>query len=397
MQLVKFLIYGAALSHILGAFGLFPFGSSSVAVYVADFLLILSILFFAIWIINTKQNILIPPLFRLIILFWIVGIVSLLWSLNFFALSELIGGLYLVRFALYSTILLIIYNLCQRGVIKTICLINLFLTIGLALAVLGFFQYIFFADLERLAEFGFDPHKGRLASSFLDPNFTGAYLILTSSLALYKYLVAKQKKIWLVILLILTLAIILTFSRSAFLMLAVSGFIFGILRWKKLILALIIITILSSFLVPQFLDRIKGGLTIDRSAQERFETYRNGLYIFDMSPLVGIGFNNLRVAQDHINLLKPYSQEGGHGGSGIDSGIIFTLATTGIAGLIIYLLFWINLLKHLFVKKTTLSLIFFSLFIGLLVNGQFINSLFFPPIMLWVFSMVGILLCERGK
>lgn len=395
MQLVKFLIYGAGLSHILGAFGLFPFGSSSVAVYVADFLLILSILFFAIWIINTKQNILIPQLFKLIILFWIVGVISLLWSMNYFALNELLGGLYLIRFAIYSMVMLIIYNLGQKSVIKLDSLINLFLTVGLALAVLGFFQYIFFGELERLTEFGFDPHQGRLASSFLDPNFTGAYLILTSSLALYKYLMAKQKNIWLVVLLVLTLAIILTFSRSAYLMLIISGFIFGILKWKKLILVLIIILILSSLLVPRFLDRVKGGLTIDNSAKERFETWRNGLYIFARSPVIGVGFNNLRIAQEQLNLFKPYSQEGGHSGSGISSGIIFILVTTGVVGFIVYLLFWTNLLKHLFVKKTTLSLIIFSLFLGLLVNGQFINSLFFPPIMLWVYSMVGISLCER--
>lgn len=396
MQLVKFLIYGAGLSHILGAFGLFPFGSSSVAVYVADFLLILSILLFAIWIINTKQSIYIPSLFKLIILFWIVGAISLLWSLNFFALNGLLGGLYLVRFILYSAAMLIIYNLGQKSVVKLDSLINLFLTVGLALAVLGFFQYIFFADLERLVEFGFDPHKSRLVSSFLDPNLTGAYLILTSSLALYKYLVAKQKKIWLVILLTLILAIILTFSRSAYLMLIISGFIFGILKWKKLILILVIILILSSLLIPRFLDRVKGGLTIDNSAKERFETWRNGLYIFARSPVIGIGFNNLKIAQDQLNLFKPYSQDGGHGRSGIDSGIIFTLATTGVVGLTLYLLFWINLLKYLFVKKTTLSLIFFSLSLGLLVNSQFINSLFFPPIMLWVYSMVGISLCEKG-
>lgn len=396
MQLVKFLLFSVALSHIIGAFGLFPFGSSAGALYIGDVLLILSILFFAIWVINTKDKLVMPPLFKLITLFWLIGIVSLIWSLNFFPFLELFGGLYLIRFIIYSATLFIVYNLFQKGVIRVDNLINLFILVGLSLATLGLLQFIIFPDLGELVGFGFDPHKGRLSSPFLDPNFTGAYLNLTSGLVLYKYITTKERKVWLVTLIMLIVAIILTFSRSTYLMFAISSVVFGILKWKKVIPSLVVIFILSSLIVPQFLTRVKGGLTIDVTARERFTNWKNGLYIFSKSPILGVGFNNLRIAQKKLNLFRPYSKEGGHSGSGTDSGAIFVLATTGIVGLFLYTLFWLKLLKALIIQSSLLSFILFSLFLGLLINGQFINSLFFPPIMFWFYSMVGISVVERG-
>ena len=96
----------------------------------------------------------------------------------------------------------------------------------------------------------------------------------------------------------------------------------------------------------------------------------------------------MRYAYKNNNLIKTYSEDGGHSGAGVDSSLIFVLATTGVLGFLGYMYFWYKVLQDHF-NLSSLSLSVLSIFLGLLINSQFINSLFFPPLMFTLFFWLG--------
>lgn len=401
MYLVKFLLLGAVIAGLFGELGHFPFGSSSGAIYLADVLILLTLIFSSIWLVSTGAKVYLPKAFKWIALFWLVGILSLAFSLWSFSPAEVAkGSLYLIRFALYSMTFLIAFNLKRSGILTVESLVFVMTRTGLAVAILGFIQLIvlpnFNSSLIFLTDFGFDPHQGRLASTFLDPNFVGTYLVLTLGLIVYRLKKYGGRFEWFVAG-VVALAVILTLSRSAYLMAGV--LILGIVitfgkNWnfkQKTAAALTAVILAGSLFLfyPRVYERLWGGLAIDVSAAQRFESWEKGWTIFQRSPLIGVGFNNLRTVSDKWNLVKAYSSDGGHAGAGIDSSLLQVLATTGVVGFVVYLGFWVRIWRSLRKKNDVLKKNLLFLLIGLFLDSQFINALFFPPIMLMVFSLLG--------
>ena len=139
-------------------------------------------------------------------------------------------------------------------------------------------------------------------------------------------------------------------------------------------LKLLLLGILFVIILP-FLPRPGGdGVKLERvfSIKQRIDNYQDSLVIIKDHPVFGVGFNTLRYYQN-----QPLS----HAGAGLDSSLLFVLATTGILGFLAYL----NLLNHIY--KTSL-LIKISLIV-LLTHSLFQNSLFYPWILIWFFSLVG--------
>lgn len=386
MNLIWFLTIGTIFSVALGEFGHFPFGGGTVAVSVTDILLTITVATLLIWQLGIQRKLVIPVAFKILILFWITGLISLIFS------NQFQGGLYLVRFILYSTSFWLGYLLIINEQVKIDRVLLLILSSGLILALVGLIQIVIFPDLSFLADFGFDPHQNRLAATFLDPNFIGAYLSLCLGLGFFFWLKDK-KKLWLVLSLLLILAVILTFSRSAYLMLGLEFIFFGLFKERKIIFFMFLAIAILYLFVPRFAERIDGALRLDVTALERVESWQKGWEVFQRSPFLGVGFNNLRYAYERNNLFKVFSPDGGHSGSGVDSSFIFILATTGIAGFIVYFTWIAFMLKKIFsTQKETLrefKLILSFMVISLLVNSQFINSLFYPPIMLVMFILLG--------
>lgn len=387
MNLVRFLTIGSIFAILLGEFGKYPFGSSSGAVGVMDLLLAGAITFLVIWQIGIKKVITLPLLFKIIILFWGVGLLSLLISGN------LTGGLYLLRFILYSSALWLGFNLIKSGNLLLTTLLKFIVAVGVGVALIGFLQVLLYPNIENLSAFGYDPHRGRLVSIFLDPNFTGSFFSICLMIAIYLYLRLKDNRLFIVMTILLA-AIILTFSRSAYLMVGIELLLFSIFRSRKLLIGMIIAVLLLYVGVPRFAERINGALFVDRSASERFGSWQNGLVVFQQNPVFGVGFNNLRSVFEREDLFKVFSADGGHSGAGIDSSILFILATTGVVGGSVFLFFLTLLFKSLILtlegkRNKDYSLILLCILVGLLINSQFINSLFFPPVMLVLYLLVG--------
>lgn len=379
MNLVWFLTIGTVLSVILGELGRYPFGSPG-AVGITDLILSASLDFLLIWQLGIKRKVVPFPGWKLALGFILTGVISLLLS------KDLSGAAYLVRFTVYSLVLWLSFSLCLSKTSSFEGIKKLLILVSVILAFHGFLQLLIFPNLTFLTDFGFDPHQFRLTSTFLDPNFMGALLNIGLLLSLDS-LRLKRSKLNLFSLAVLSVAVVLTFSRSAYLMLAVSLLLYGLFKMKKLVVVLLVAALALYLFFPSFTKRVNGGLSIDQSASQRFISWGNGLEAFRDSPIFGVGFDNLRDYFARKDLFAVFSSNGGHSGEGVDSSLIFLLATTGVVGLAFYLAWFIYMIE--LSLKHPQGKVILCIMVGLLIDSQFINSLFYPPIMLFVNLLLG--------
>ena len=136
----------------------------------------------------------------------------------------------------------------------------------------------------------------RAIGTSVDPNVFGGLLVLIGSLAAPQ-LVAKRPLFprWLTIGLfgLIFLALILTFSRGAFLALVAGlGFV-AIMRYRNLI-PYIIVAGLFLLLLPiaqEYIVRLVDGFTgQDLATQMRFGEYRDAVSLIQRYPIFGVGF-----------------------------------------------------------------------------------------------------------
>jgi O-antigen ligase len=275
------------------------------------------------------------------------------------------------------------------------------LGVTIGLAILGFIQLIYVPDFAFMSRLGWDPHQGRLLTTFFDPNFAGGFFSFVISLILGVWFLSadKNQKIWLAIIgLIIFIALILTFSRSAYLGFMVCFVLVSLIRsWKITVFGLIIISLfLISF--PKAVSRIKGAWSLDETARARIESWQQGWEIISDHPIVGVGYNTLPYVKPNYY----FSQQDklARSAGGIDSSILTIWATTGIFGLLIYLgmyamIIWqsfkayLNKVNSRFIRGFGLGLA--VAMIGLLAHAQFVNSFLYPPMMILIWLCGGIL------
>ncbi|MBI2327517.1 O-antigen ligase family protein [Candidatus Curtissbacteria bacterium] len=366
----------------------------SAAITIADVFVSLTILFFLIYSLLITKNVKIPgKIFFPAALFTLAALASLFLSLVNFSIAQIAtSALFLFRFFSYFLLTIVFYNIIKRRQILN--WVHAFLLIGSIFIIIGFIQFVTFSDLSFLTPYGWDPHRKRIVSSFLDPNFAGFVIttVAAFSTSLFLY---KKSLIYLFVSCISFLATILTFSRSSYLAAIFIILTIGILKSSKLIATAFIVFLITFLIIPQMRIRIIGALTLDETAQARLTSWQNALAIFETSPVFGIGFNTYRYAQAEFGFFPP-GELGGHSGSGTDSSLLLVLATTGIFGTFFFLLLLISIFNCLRKKADSsyLHLASIASFIGLLIHSQFVNSLFFPQIMLILWFILGLNLVD---
>src|SRR3990167_11370300 len=129
-----------------------------------------------------------------VLVFSLFATSSTVFALNQFSPKEIfISSLFLLRFSLYFSVMIITLNVVKREKMEK--WVSIFLSAGIILAFLGFLQLLFVPNLLFLAPYGWDPHKMRIVSSFLDPNFVGIVFVFLASFSLSSYLFKKKLKI----------------------------------------------------------------------------------------------------------------------------------------------------------------------------------------------------------
>lgn len=311
------------------------------------------------------------------LLFILIATISLIFTPLKLEFKEyLVSFSYTIRLFLYALFIWLLYSNAFPSFNKNI--ITTLKYSGVGLSILGLLQFILLPDLSFLSKYGWDPHYFRTVSTFLDPNFAGAYFALT-----FYLLFNEVKNKWKTILIIIVyLSLLTTFSRSSYLMFLISGLSLSFFnRSKKMLFSIILLfsILLLGFNIytrliskPRNIDRIK-------SASYRLNTWQQGIDIFRAYPILGVGFNTYRYAIK-TNSLGDEQFINSHGSSSNDSSLLFVLSTTGIIGAIFYCVFLITLFKQGLKREFILS----SSILGLLVHSIFANSLFFSPILLWL-------------
>jgi len=389
MRLSKLLLITTIVSILSGQLIRLNFASSVLTL--TDIFMATTIVVFIAQSLLTKKSLKIPKsIFTPTVLFILSALASSILAINYFTTSQIIIALsFLLRFSAYFILSVITYNLVKREQIFSY--LNFLLWLGFIFSALGIIQLIFYPDLSPLQIFGWDPHQKRLVATILDPNYTGGILAIFVSIATSLYLF-KNKIIYLLITIFFIFVLFLTFSRSAYLALLISMFVVGLIKSPKVILVIISVFILAFFSITQVKDRIMGAFAVDDTASARIESWQKAIVIAKDNPFFGVGFNTYRFAQVKYNFFTQEDPLGGHSGAGSDSSFLFVAATTGIFGLLFFVIFNLAIFKNFAQgsRENCLKLASFASFAGLILHTQFVNSFFFPQTMLLLWFIVGL-------
>ncbi|MBI5466956.1 MAG: O-antigen ligase family protein, partial [Candidatus Kerfeldbacteria bacterium] len=235
----------------------------------------------------------------------VVMAVSLLVNVPKYAGHELVSGaLYFFRWLEYLTIFWMGLDFFRTRE-RSASYLQLMTWTGVALAVLGFIQLRLFPDFSFMVPQGWDPHVGRLLSTWFDPNFLGGYLALLTTIA---FTIALSRgwwagRWWWAAVFVMTVAIILTFSRSGYVGLVAGVGIVTAFRSRALLFVGLLAGICLVLFVPRIQERVIGVRTIDETAQLRLVSYRNALEVIRDHPVIGVGYNLYKYTQVQYGFL----------------------------------------------------------------------------------------------
>jgi len=343
-------------------------------------------------------------------------IFSLLLRITEVPLKEIItASLYPLRYLVYLLLPLTLTPLLSESPRLTFFYIRSLILTFIIICTAGLLQLAIFPNLQFLEYAGYDPHFFRVVSTWLDPNFLGAGLVFAIILTLalpHKIITPTQKAITLGL---CTLTLILTFSRSAYIMAMLAVLIFATLQRSWKIFAGLILALTLTYAIYAFpRTQLDASRNIDRafSANLRLKSYFQAYTLFLQNPITGIGYNLTRYEKNK-NLMVLDMQQGGNSGGGVDSSWLLIIATTGAIGFIAFLSFWVRLayfiidntaqthskkhfesLKIFLYKAAPIDHAAVSLLVAWSIHSWFINSLFYAYLLiLWsiTFSLTQVL------
>lgn len=411
-KLKKIILLVIFLVLPLGYFARINLGSVFIGLYYWDVLLSGYLFLFIFQNFKNFSKFKLPVFYKILIAFIIYAGFATLSSYRYLdSLSDfVISSLYLIRWSIYMFSAIAVYFDLKRKVIGFGFIKVLIISEGLLIAIFGFLQLIFIPDFTLLdSSLLWDPHKNRLAGLYFDPNFAGIILVLALSVLtsdILNYLESKQSKsmkmVLFYVLSFLTIftAIVLTFSRSSWLALSVSILVVGIIKYKWIIPIAIFAMFLVYYAVPRVQTRITGITDPSDSFYFRVISWTETYEVAKKNPLIGYGFNTYRYIRQNQGFIKYDEGLGDRSDAGSDSSILFVWVTTGLVGLTIFSIAHIKLFFQSLklAKVNNFVLMFVGFQIALLVNSQFINSVFFPALAInfAIYVALFLLLKERS-
>lgn len=141
----------------------------------------------------------------------------------------------------------------------------------------------------------------RAIGTSIDPNAFGGVLVLVGVLAVPQFFAVKplfRRPVTLLILGLIFVALLLTFSRGAFLALAAGVFFLAAVRYRKLFVYGLIVLVLILVLpwTQEYVVRLVQGLNFfnfsqtDLASQMRLGEFRDAWFLIQRYPLFGVGF-----------------------------------------------------------------------------------------------------------
>lgn len=376
---------------------------------------IVTAIFIAAWIFRKllHEQKITPSAFGVPLLaFLAIGLLSLVQgaavlydAIGFDLKQYIIGGLYLGRLIMYSLTFFAARDLMmgEKDVKRAWHWLS---AATILVAVAGFIQFVVYPDFTSMAiKYGWDPHIGRLLSTWFDPNFVGGFFAVIALIALSVFLYQKQfttKAILGVMFLVLVYALILTYSRSGYLALAIGLLAIGVWKFRRILLAMLVLGLLLGAIFPRSLDRITDGFNFDATAQKRIVSWQHGISVLARYPLLGTGYNLIAPIQDEMGLVGEFDI---NNRAGFENSLLTVLVAMGIPGLLVFVWLWLKILGQAFILASNcylsnwgrgFSLGVFAGLLGLVVHSLFINSLLFVLIYLPLMVLLAGIDCLRA-
>lgn len=193
------------------------------------------------------------------------------------------------------TFVLVTQNVTTKGEVKYIAY-----ALGLSAALVvayGFFQYLFGIDTSEMKWVdgeAFPELRKRVFSTWENPNILAAYLdiVICVLLGLLAKLEDKAVRLWLGGAMLACLACLaMTYARGAFLTIVVILAGYGIIRDKRILLAVIVVIAGILFLDPVLLERMKTAFSVaDTSSEMRIAMWESTVQMIMDHPVLGIGW-----------------------------------------------------------------------------------------------------------
>jgi hypothetical protein len=152
----------------------------------------------------------------------------------------------------------------------------------------------------------------RATSTSIDPNVLGGLLIFIGAITAPQVISPKPvlpRRISWMLLALVTLCLILTYSRSSFAGLLFAFFLLGVLRYPRLVLlgllTLAVIYVLppAQVYVQRFIEGVQGQ---DLATQMRFGEYRDALTLISRYPWFGVGFAGTPDIDTYLGVSNVY-------------------------------------------------------------------------------------------
>jgi len=238
---------------------------------------------------------------------------------------------------------------------------------ALTTAIFSLGQYFLFPNMRRLFYLGWDPHYFRMVGLFLDSSLAAAvYGFLFLFFSLYK----KKRNLYLAGLFLIFVA--LSFSRGAYLSLALTVIIYAIINRRYWYLA-VFLSLLSLFvfLAPKPFGE---GVNLKRtfSFYSRAVDLKLAVKVWRKKPILGIGYNH--IGEEKNKLPFPAYLPPSHASASFSSSWAIILATTGLLGLAGFGYFLFR------VMKKTPSVGYLILFLG--IFSLFDNVILHPLVLI---------------
>lgn len=341
------------------------------------------------------------------------------------------GALYPARIIATLAVAIVITNTFKKYEISGEKICKYFINNYLVVGIIGIIQLVFFPEAFDFYDIFYnigvyftnpDPHIGRLLSTYFDPNFLAACMIIPTILALDLFSRTNKRKYLLEIIFFITI-IVLTVSRSGVAGVCLALFIYAVCTIKRenkkfkiddiskrafgvMIATAIIFILLTCFTNVRVFKRIIGSLE-DESTYARVSDWSKGLKIMDktdedkkesddpviksdeINPLFGIGYNMIGFTEQNADKGEATS-------FGNDSSLILIFISSGIIGSVyfayIVLSRGIKGYKERNIYKNNISMI--TIILVSLAVCNFNNLLFYT---LWVFPIFVLLNLNKDE
>ena len=247
------------------------------------------------------------------------------------------ASLYLVRWGLYAALYLFALTAFPRSAAPR--LIRVAVAVCVAFAAFGIFQSIFLPDFafliypDAIPYVDWDVQGNRLVSSFLDPNFAGAFIMFG---LLYVHAQGfEEKHPSYPLLALFWIALVLTLSRSSII---ATLFGLGLLtlrtgKVRRLLLPLGCLALIGTLLADRLIQfgASYNKLTfLEPSALSRLASWLLAWRVFADNPIIGVGYNTFGVVRVAYG-----SSVSGSTAFGSDGGVLYLAAVSGIVGVIL--------------------------------------------------------------